>query len=84
MFKKKYFVYAVSMLIVAAGCNTQPKQDQAKAEMVPASEVEDVWKDYDTGKVLFEDKAPDTEGSKIYGPGELYSGTGTDGACHTL
>ena len=66
MFKKKYFVYAVSMLIVAAGCNTQPKQEQAKAETVPASEVEDVWKDYDTGKVLFEDKAPDTEGSKIY------------------
>ena len=31
MFKKKYFVYAVSMLIVAAGCNTQPKQEQAKA-----------------------------------------------------
>ena len=66
MFKKKYFVYAVSMLIVAAGCNTQLKQEQAKAETVPASEVEDVWKDYDTGKVLFEDKAPDTEGSKIY------------------
>ena len=65
MFQKKYFVYAVSALI-AVGCNTQPKQERTEAEAAPASEVEDVWKDYDTGKVLFEDKAPDTEGSKIY------------------
>lgn len=64
MFQKKCLVYAVSLLIVATGCNTQPKTEQAKVE--PASAVEDVWKKYDTGKVLFEDKAPNTEGSKIY------------------
>ena len=29
MFKKKYFVYAVSMLIVAAGCNTQSNKTRA-------------------------------------------------------
>lgn len=64
MFQKKYVVFAASWLMCVAACTSGPKPAQADGPSAP--DVADVWKDYDTGKVLFEDKAPTTEGSKIY------------------
>jgi len=56
--KKRYLIYAFCLM---AGMNACSKGNEVQGDVLT-----DVWKDYNTGAVLFEDKAPETKGSDIY------------------
>ena len=55
--KKSIILGALALSIVA--CSTQPAQ-----QSTPSADVN--WSDYNVGKILFEDKSPESEGSRIY------------------
>lgn len=80
--KKIHLIYAACLLVGMGACAASV-QKQVKDNF-------DVWKEYNTGAVLFEDKAPETLGSDIYHrtlfevdieyiPGGGYGGSG--GTC---
>lgn len=54
--KHKSLIMSAAFLLAAAGCASGQKENAAA----------DVWKDYNVGKVIFEDKAEGTSGSRIY------------------
>ena len=56
--KKIHLIYAACLLVGMGACAASV-QKQVK-------DNSDVWKEYNTGAVLFEDKAPETLGSDIY------------------
>ena len=56
--KKIHLIYAACLLVGMGACAASV-QKQVKDNF-------DVWKEYNTGAVLFEDKAPETLGSDIY------------------
>ncbi|MDD3037040.1 basic secretory protein-like protein [Bacteroides sp.] len=56
--KKQYLLYGLCLLIGIVACSTSKKGQKDKAEVL--------WKKYNVGTVLFEDKAPDSKGSDIY------------------
>ena len=56
--KKIHLIYAACLLVGMGTCAASV-QKQVK-------DNSDVWKEYNTGAVLFEDKAPETLGSDIY------------------
>ena len=56
--KKIHLIYAACLLVGMGACAASV-QKQVK-------DSSDVWKEYNTGAVLFEDKAPETLGSDIY------------------
>ena len=51
---KKTFLYSICLLTGLTACSMKPKS------------VESAWKNYDVGKIVFEDKAAGTRGSEIY------------------
>ena len=55
--KKSIILGALALSIVA--CSTQPAQ-----QSTPSADVN--WSDYNVGKIQFEDKSPESEGSRIY------------------
>ena len=56
--KKRHLVYAIALIVGMGACAASAKK---QAESKP-----DVWKSYNVGTILFEDKAPETKGSDIY------------------
>ena len=56
--KKIHLIYAACLLVGMGACAASV-QKQVK-------DSSDVWKEYNTGAILFEDKAPETLGSDIY------------------
>lgn len=56
--KKIHLIYAACLLVGMGACAASV-QKQVKDNF-------DVWKEYNTGAILFEDKAPETLGSDIY------------------
>ena len=56
--KKRHLVYAIALIVGMGACAASAKK---QAEAKP-----DVWKSYNVGTVLFEDKASETKGSDIY------------------
>lgn len=65
---KRYFLVVLLFGIGLAACtsnqtNTEESTDNQEKEK---SDVNEVWKDYFLGNILFEDKAPQSEGSRIY------------------
>ena len=56
--KKRHLVYAIGLIVGMGACAASAKK---QAESKP-----DVWKSYNVGTILFEDKAPETKGSDIY------------------
>ena len=56
--KKIHLIYAACLLVGMGACAASV-QKQVKDNV-------DVWKEYNTGAILFEDKAPETLGSDIY------------------
>lgn len=56
--KKIHLIYAACLLVGMGACAASV-QKQVKDNF-------DVWKEYNTGAILFEDKAPGTLGSDIY------------------
>ena len=56
--KKRYLIYVACLLITMGACAAGNKK-QAKAN-------QNAWKNYNTGTILFEDRAPETKGSDIY------------------
>lgn len=56
--KKRHLIYAACLLVGMGACAASA---QKQVEDNP-----DVWKEYNTGAILFEDKAPETLGSDIY------------------
>ena len=56
--KKRHLVYAIGLIVGMGACAASAKK---QAESKP-----DVWKSYNVGTVLFEDKASETKGSDIY------------------
>ncbi|MCM1176375.1 MAG: basic secretory family protein [Bacteroidales bacterium] len=52
---KNISICSVAVLLAAVGCAGQGNDEK-----------KDVWKDYNVGKVIFVDKASETEGSRIY------------------
>ena len=56
--KKRHLVYAIALIMGMEACAASVKK---QAEAKP-----DVWKSYNVGTVLFEDKASETKGSDIY------------------
>jgi hypothetical protein len=57
MMKRKNLFYLVYLLIALSGCSTTGKNVIGKT---------DLWKSYNVGRIIFEDKAPDIKGSAIY------------------
>ena len=71
--KKNVYVLASFLSIALAGgmmtsCagNQNKKEAAAAAEVTEAKSINPAWNTYNVGEIIFEDKAPDTEGSKIY------------------
>ena len=60
---KKTIIISMCMLAGLSACTS--KGTQVTAEKA-SSCAECVWKDYFVGNILFEDKAPESEGSRIY------------------
>ena len=56
--KKIHLIYAACLLVGMGAC--------AASVQTQVKDNSDVWKEYNTGAVLFEDKAPETLGSDIY------------------
>ena len=56
---KKYMA-AAGLALALAACNSTTKGDKA------ALEAEARWKNYNVGTIHFEDKSPETEGSRLY------------------
>ena len=52
--KKRHLVYAIALIVGMGACAASAKK---QAEAKP-----DVWKSYNVGTVLFEDKASETKG----------------------
>lgn len=61
--KHLYLPLIVFLCMGMAACSSKPS---GKESGEAAAETEKVWKDYFVGNILFEDKAPDSEGSHIY------------------
>ena len=52
-------------------------------------ETMEVWKDYPVGHIVFDDQAPETEGSKVYhriitNPQEYIARSGTYSTCYII
>ncbi|MDF9830335.1 basic secretory protein-like protein [Parabacteroides sp. PF5-6] len=65
--KKQFLFIASGLCIGLSACTSQTTG--AKTEGSAGSNqatAEEVWKDYFVGNILFEDKAPQSEGSRIY------------------
>ena len=58
---KKNLLLSMCMLVIMSACTSQ-----ASKEVAQANTALDAWKDYFVGNILFEDKAPESEGSRIY------------------
>lgn len=56
--KRKYLLYAICVLAGISACSAS-KKGQGES-------ISDLWKRYDVGIVIFEDKAPQTKGAGIY------------------
>lgn len=56
--RKIHFLYAIGLLMGMGACSSLPKNH---AEQGAAA-----WESYNVGTILFEDKAPETNGSDIY------------------
>ena len=71
---KKNFSVLASLLTMAlaggmlASCagNQNKKEAAEAAEVTEAKAINPAWNTYNVGEIIFEDKAPETEGSKIY------------------
>lgn len=67
--KKQCIIAALCLLIGISACASKmPKQKVQKetsTTTVPV-ETDSIWKDYFVGNILFEDNAPQSEGSRIY------------------
>ena len=59
--KKNIFIISMCMLAILSACTSNASKNEAKTEC-PL----EIWKDYFVGNILFEDKAPESEGSRIY------------------
>lgn len=65
--KKQYLLAALCLGISLTACQSNASKTTAEApETVAAAEEGDLWQDYFIGNILFEDKAPESEGSRIY------------------
>lgn len=72
--KKRHLVYAIALIVGMGACAASAKK---QAEAKP-----DVWKSYNVGTVLFEDKASETKRFRHLSPdhsgcGVLYQRAGT-------
>lgn len=56
--KNKHFIYAICLLAGMGACSSIQKNH--------VEVTSDIWEKYNTGTILFEDKAPETKGSDIY------------------
>lgn len=67
MKKKSIFVAAcLSLMMAACTSKTQTASEATVDTPVEAEAAEAKWKEYFVGNILFEDKAPESEGSRIY------------------
>lgn len=66
--KKKYVTLAAICLAWGlAACTAKTSSTEAvAAEQNPEAVADSIWRDYFVGNIFFEDKAPESEGSRIY------------------
>lgn len=60
-----------------------------KKNVMTEKETMEVWKDYPVGHIVFDDQAPETEGSKVYhriitNPQEYIADRGTYSTCYII
>lgn len=61
---KKWIVLIGCLTSVFCACNMRVSKETAELQMT--EHVDSVWKDYFIGNIIFEDKAPQSEGARIY------------------
>lgn len=63
----KYILAAMCLGLCTTACkqNTKPVNDDIRQETAISS-TDSIWKDYFIGDIIFEDKSPESEGSRIY------------------
>lgn len=67
--KKKHIFWAAACLsLCLSACTSKSSTATAVAEEPTSAEeaADNLWKDYFVGNIIFEDKAPNSEGSRIY------------------
>ena len=60
--KRNVLLTLLSMLVCLSACVSKAKSPISK----DTAGTQNVWKDYFVGNIIFEEKAPDSEGSRIY------------------
>lgn len=65
--KKQYMIAAICLCVGLSACTSTTSKPETGTDVpVAIEEVDSLWKDYFVGTILFEDKAPQSEGSRIY------------------
>ena len=63
--KKQYFLAALYLCMGISACTLTTSKPETST-LVVIEETDSFWKDYFIGNIVFEDKAPQSEGSHIY------------------
>lgn len=65
--KKQYMIAAICLCMGLSACTSTTSKPETETDVpVAIEEADSLWKDYFVGTILFEDKAPQSEGSRIY------------------
>jgi hypothetical protein len=64
--KKQYIMAAMCLCMGISACTSKIAKPETEAETPVVANADSIWKDYFVGNILFEDKAPQSEGSRIY------------------
>ena len=64
--KKQYIMAVMCLCMGISACTSKTAKPETEAETPVVANADSIWKDYFVGNILFEDKAPQSEGSRIY------------------